>query len=196
MIWTLSRVQRLSTSGRSTRRGSSGRPWPASPGFSESSRCPARVGSAFRNWVFDLFCLTFSIRAAGAHVPWWGIVLAWAAGTGGASLNLTPGGLGVVEAALTGALVALGADHAGPDRRARVPGDQLLAGHRGRLADLLAVAPRRGAGRPGTCGSPGQRMIKVAPVADFRRRAHRTSSDGRTSRAACHEVDWRACEKQ
>jgi hypothetical protein len=30
------------------------------------------------------------------------------AGTGGSSLNLTPGGLGVVEAALTGALVALG----------------------------------------------------------------------------------------
>src|SRR5277367_2922875 len=36
-------------------------------------------------------------------------------GNGGASLNLTPGGLGVVEAALTGALVALG-----------VPGRQAL----------------------------------------------------------------------
>ena len=35
-------------------------------------------------------------------------MLAWAAGSGGASLNLTPGGLGVVEVALTGALVALG----------------------------------------------------------------------------------------
>ena len=66
------------------------------------------VGSAFRNWTFDLLCLAFSIKAAGAHVPWWGIVLAWAAGSGGASLNLTPGGLGVVEVALTGALVALG----------------------------------------------------------------------------------------
>ena len=66
------------------------------------------VGSAFRNWAFDLLCLAFSIKAAGAHVPWWGIVLAWAAGSGGASLNLTPGGLGVVEVALTGALVALG----------------------------------------------------------------------------------------
>jgi len=52
--------------------------------------------------------LAFSIKAAGAHVPWWGIVLAWAAGAGGASLNLTPGGLGVVEVALTGALVAVG----------------------------------------------------------------------------------------
>jgi putative heme transporter len=66
------------------------------------------VGSAFRNWTFDLLCLAFSLKAAGAHVPWWGIVLAWAAGSGGASLNLTPGGLGVVEVALTGALVALG----------------------------------------------------------------------------------------
>lgn len=66
------------------------------------------AASAFRNWIFDLLCLIFSIRAAGAHVPWWGIILAWAAGSGGSSLNLTPGGLGVVEAALTGALVALG----------------------------------------------------------------------------------------
>ena len=74
------------------------------------------VGSAFRNWAFDLLCLAFSIKAAGAQVPWWGIVLAWAAGSGGASLNLTPGGLGVVEVALTGALVAL-----------RVPSTQALA---------------------------------------------------------------------
>jgi putative heme transporter len=66
------------------------------------------VSSAFRNWTLDMACLVFSIRAAGVHVPWWGIILAWAAGAGGSSLNLTPGGLGVVEAALTGALVALG----------------------------------------------------------------------------------------
>jgi putative heme transporter len=73
------------------------------------------AASALRNWAFDLLCLASSIKAAGAHVPWWGIVLAWAAGTGSASLDLTPGGLGVVEAALTGALVALG-----------VPGRQAL----------------------------------------------------------------------
>jgi uncharacterized membrane protein YbhN (UPF0104 family) len=48
------------------------------------------------------------MKAAGARVPWWGIILAWAAGTGSASLNLPPGGLGVVEAALTGALIARG----------------------------------------------------------------------------------------
>ena len=66
------------------------------------------VMSAFRNWAFDLLCLAFCIKATGAHVPWWGIVLAWAAGSGGAALNLTPGGLGVVEVALTGALVAVG----------------------------------------------------------------------------------------
>ena len=66
------------------------------------------VYSALRNWAFDLLCLAFSIKAAGVRVPWWGIVLAWAAGAGGSSLSLTPGGLGVVEAALTAALVALG----------------------------------------------------------------------------------------
>jgi hypothetical protein len=66
------------------------------------------VYSALRNWAFDLLCLAFSIKAAGVRVPWWGIVLAWAAGAGGSSLSLTPGGLGVVEAALTAALVVLG----------------------------------------------------------------------------------------
>jgi hypothetical protein len=66
------------------------------------------VYGAFRNWAFDLLCLALSIRAAGVHVPWWGIILAWAAGSGSSSLNLTPGGLGVVEAALTASLVALG----------------------------------------------------------------------------------------
>jgi putative heme transporter len=66
------------------------------------------ISSAFRNWILDMACLIFSIRAVGVHVPWWGFILAWAAGAGGSSLNLTPGGLGVVEAALTGALVALG----------------------------------------------------------------------------------------
>ena len=71
--------------------------------------------SALRNWGLDLICLVFSLRAAGAHVPWWGIILVWAAGSGGAALSLTPGGLGVVEVALTGALVAVG-----------VPGAQAL----------------------------------------------------------------------
>ena len=41
-------------------------------------------------------------------MPWEGLLLAWAAGTAVASLGLTPGGLGVVEAALSSALIATG----------------------------------------------------------------------------------------
>jgi uncharacterized membrane protein YbhN (UPF0104 family) len=108
-VWTLTRVQRLV-------RRPAGDPARLVTGtltglgqFHLNRQDVSRiVWSAFRNWGFDLLCLAFSIKAAGVQVPWWGIVLAWAAGAGGASLNLTPGGLGVVEAALTGALVGLG----------------------------------------------------------------------------------------
>ena len=108
-VWTLNRAQRLIHRPRGDAAGIVADTLTALGAFGANRRdITHAVASAFRNWAFDLLCLAFSIRAAGAHVPWWGIVLAWAAGAGGASLNLTPGGLGVVEAALTGALVALG----------------------------------------------------------------------------------------
>jgi uncharacterized protein (TIRG00374 family) len=107
--WTLGRVQRLIRRPAGDPAGIVAGMVAGLGGFRLARReVTYVVVSAFRNWLFDLFCLVFSIKAAGVHVPWWGIVLAWAAGAGGASLNLTPGGLGVVEAALTGALVALG----------------------------------------------------------------------------------------
>jgi uncharacterized protein (TIRG00374 family) len=46
--------------------------------------------------------------AFGIDVPWSAIVLVWVAGAGVSTLNLTPGGSGVVEAALTVAMVAGG----------------------------------------------------------------------------------------
>ena len=52
------------------------------------------------NWLADAACLAFAILAIGGDVPWEGLLLAWAAGTAVASLGLTPGGLGVVEATL------------------------------------------------------------------------------------------------
>ncbi len=108
-VWTLGRVQRVI---RRPADGAAGIVAEAMTGlgaFGPNRRDVTHAAaSALRNWAFDLLCLAFSIKAAGAHVTWRGIVLAWAAGTGGASLNLTPGGLGVVEAALTGGLVALG----------------------------------------------------------------------------------------
>ena len=63
---------------------------------------------AVLNWVADAACLAFSILAVGGDVPWHGLLLAWAAGTVVAALGLTPGGLGVVEAALSSALIATG----------------------------------------------------------------------------------------
>ncbi|HEX4093186.1 MAG TPA: YbhN family protein [Trebonia sp.] len=108
-VWTLSRVQRAIRRPAGDAAAIVGATMADLTAFELHRRDAVHVvGSAFRNWTFDLLCLAFSIRAAGAHVPWWGIVLAWAAGSGGASLNLTPGGLGVVEVALTGALVCLG----------------------------------------------------------------------------------------
>ena len=108
-VWVMSRIQRLIHRPAGEAAGIVGSMMADLTAFHLHRRDGLHVvGSAFRNWAFDLLCLAFSIKAAGAQVPWWGIVLAWAAGSGGASLNLTPGGLGVVEVALTGALVALG----------------------------------------------------------------------------------------
>ena len=116
-IWVLSRVQRVTHRPAGEAAGVVGSMMADLTAFHLHRRDGLHVvGSAFRNWAFDLLCLAFSIKAAGANVPWWGIVLAWAVGSGGALLNLTPGGLGVVEVALTGALVAL-----------RVPSTQALA---------------------------------------------------------------------
>lgn len=63
---------------------------------------------AVLNWLADAACLALAILAVGGDVPWEGLLLAWAAGTAVASLGLTPGGLGVVEAALSSALIAAG----------------------------------------------------------------------------------------
>ena len=60
------------------------------------------------NWAADAACLAFAVLAVGGDVPWHGLLLAWAAGTAVASLGLTPGGLGVVEATLSSALIATG----------------------------------------------------------------------------------------
>lgn len=65
-------------------------------------------GLALANWVLDAVCLGLSVLAVGADLPWQGIVLAWAAGALVLSTRLTPGGIGVVEAALASALVAAG----------------------------------------------------------------------------------------
>jgi uncharacterized protein (TIRG00374 family) len=63
---------------------------------------------ALWNWVGDGLCLAFAIRATGSNIPWQGLFLAYGAGMTAGSIGLTPGGLGIVEAALSAALVAAG----------------------------------------------------------------------------------------
>jgi len=63
---------------------------------------------ATTNWVANIACLALSLMAVRSPVPWSGLILAWSVGVGAASFGITPGGLGVVEAALAGALVAAG----------------------------------------------------------------------------------------
>ena len=60
------------------------------------------------NWVADTTCLAVAIMAVRSPVPWSGLILAWSVGVGAASFGVTPGGLGLVEAALAGALVVAG----------------------------------------------------------------------------------------
>lgn len=65
-------------------------------------------GLAIWNWIADCACLAFAIRATGPHIPWRGLLLAYGAGMVAGSIGLTPGGLGIIEAALCAALVTAG----------------------------------------------------------------------------------------
>jgi putative heme transporter len=60
------------------------------------------------NWLASVGCLVAAILAVGARVPWSNVLLIYWVGAAASSFNLTPGGLGVVEAVLTGGLVAAG----------------------------------------------------------------------------------------
>jgi len=65
-------------------------------------------GLAVTNWVETCACLAACILAVGGHVPWRGLLVAYALTQIAASFPLTPGGLGVVEGSLTALLVAYG----------------------------------------------------------------------------------------
>jgi putative heme transporter len=62
---------------------------------------------SFGNWLCDAACLSLSIRAAGLHCPLRDLLLVWSAGQAAGSLAFTPGGVGIVEAALLAAMVAV-----------------------------------------------------------------------------------------
>ncbi len=117
------------------------------------------TGLALANWLADAAVLAVSIRAAGAEVPWHGLLLVYGSGIAAQSLTVTTGGLGVAEGTLSLALVATG-----------LPASQALAAVLlYRLASFWLVAfagwlvllwlrhrqrARRTAGRPRTVPAP------------------------------------------
>lgn len=60
------------------------------------------------NWMSDLGCLAACIISLGGHVPWPGVLIAYTLAKVAGILPITPGGLGVVEAGLSGLLVVYG----------------------------------------------------------------------------------------
>lgn len=68
----------------------------------------AVAGWSLLNFTATLASFILSILAIGGDVPWSLIVMIWAAGAGLGQLGLTPGGLGVVDAALAFGLIAAG----------------------------------------------------------------------------------------
>jgi len=66
------------------------------------------VATAAGRWIFDFLCLYASLLAVGARPPLYVALLAYCAAQLLGQIPLTPGGLGVVEAGLTGTLALAG----------------------------------------------------------------------------------------
>ncbi|MFK0110059.1 YbhN family protein [Streptomyces sp. NPDC091217] len=63
---------------------------------------------ALLNWTADVACLAASMWALGVPVPWRGLLIAYGLTQIAGSLRLTPGNLGIAEAALAALLVIFG----------------------------------------------------------------------------------------
>lgn len=69
---------------------------------------PQAVATAAGRWIFDFLCLYAALLAVGARPPLYVALLAYCAAQLLGQIPLTPGGLGVVEAGLTGTLAIAG----------------------------------------------------------------------------------------
>lgn len=65
------------------------------------------VALSMLNWVAEIFCLLFAVHAVGGTPPVAGVVLAFITAKLVGQAQITPGGLGPVDAALTGMLVGV-----------------------------------------------------------------------------------------
>jgi uncharacterized protein (TIRG00374 family) len=69
---------------------------------------PQAMATAAGRWIFDFLCLYSALLAVGSRPPLYVALLAYSAAQLLGQLPLTPGGLGVVEAGLTGTLALAG----------------------------------------------------------------------------------------
>jgi uncharacterized protein (TIRG00374 family) len=69
---------------------------------------PQAMATAAGRWIFDFLCLYAALLAVGARPPLYVALLAYSAAQLLGQIPLTPGGLGVVEAGLTGTLALAG----------------------------------------------------------------------------------------
>ena len=71
-------------------------------------RWPEALAAAVGRWGFEYFVLLVALEAMGAHADPWLVLLAFVAASALGMIPLTPGGLGFVEAGLTGTLALAG----------------------------------------------------------------------------------------
>lgn len=69
---------------------------------------PQAVATAAGRWIFDFLCLYAALLAVGVRPPLYVALLAYSAAQLLGQIPLTPGGLGLVEAGLTGTLALAG----------------------------------------------------------------------------------------
>jgi uncharacterized membrane protein YbhN (UPF0104 family) len=69
------------------------------------------LAAGFLNWLADIGVLALSVAAVGAPIPWRGLLFAYGVGAAAGSVGVSPGGLGVVEAALAVTLMGAGVRH-------------------------------------------------------------------------------------
>lgn len=87
----------------SARRHGSSQRRPPHPGH-----CELEFHVGVLNWIADAACLVLAIKAIGVAVPWHRVLLVWSAGIGAGSFSPTPGGIGVIDAAMIAASIVAG----------------------------------------------------------------------------------------
>jgi uncharacterized protein (TIRG00374 family) len=71
-------------------------------------RLPAALMATMGRWIFDFLTLVFAVVAVGGAPSIWLLLMAFFTAQLLAQVTITPGGIGVVEAGLTGALAVAG----------------------------------------------------------------------------------------